>query len=46
MNYGAKSVLTKADRDDLRKLYAQVWGGQLTSINGTPIKLVRPYHAL
>ena len=44
MNYGAKSHLTNADRSDLRRLYRMAWNGELTSINGTPIRLVRPYH--
>jgi hypothetical protein len=46
MNYGANSELTDADRDDLEKLYAGVWCGKLTEINGTPIKLVQPFHTL
>ena len=44
MNYGAQSVLTETDRRDLRRLYRAAWGGALTHINGTPIRLVRPYH--
>jgi hypothetical protein len=44
MNYGRNSELTDADRRDLKKLYQGAWSGQLTEINGTPIKLVRPYH--
>ena len=44
MNYGTKSLLTNADKSDLKKLYASVWSGQLTKINGTPIKLVQPFH--
>jgi hypothetical protein len=43
MNYGSQSVLTDADRSDLRQLYQQVWSGSLTEVNGTPIKLMRPY---
>jgi hypothetical protein len=46
MNYGANSELTDTDRRDLRALYQSVWRRQLTQINGTPIKLVRPYHYL
>ncbi len=46
MNYGNKSHLTDADRADLRRLYQKVWSGQLTKINGTPIRLVRPFHTL
>jgi hypothetical protein len=44
MNYGDKSELTVADRNDLKKLYKSAWRGQLTKINRTPIKLVRPFH--
>ena len=44
MNYGEKSVMTKADQDDLLNLYKQVWSGQLAQINGTPVKLVKPFH--
>lgn len=44
MNYGADSKLTEADITDLRTLYELVWAGKLKSINGTDIKLVRPYH--
>ena len=46
MNYGSKSVLMPADRADLKRLYALVWSGQLTKVNGTPIKLVKPFHAI
>lgn len=46
MNYGADSVLTDADRADLKLLYEQVWNGTLKNINGTPIQLVKPYSAL
>lgn len=44
MNYGNLSQLTNADQRDLKLLYESVWNGQLTEINGTPIKLFRPYH--
>ncbi|NOT36968.1 MAG: matrix metalloproteinase-11 [Saprospiraceae bacterium] len=44
MNYGSNSRLTTRDRRDLKKLYKQVWNGQLTEINGTPVKLFRSYH--
>lgn len=44
MNYGSKSVLTPEDKADLKRLYRLVWRGDLTQINGTPIRLVRPYH--
>jgi hypothetical protein len=46
MNYGAKSELTDADRSDLRHLYQLARSGQLTHINGTPIRLVTPFSAL
>jgi hypothetical protein len=44
MNYGTKSMLTAADRKDLKTLYEQVWSGQLTAINGTNVRLVKPAH--
>lgn len=43
MNYGPKSVLTDADKRDLKRLYELVWSGELTEINGTPIRLMRPW---
>lgn len=46
MNYGALSELTDADKDDLMLLYESAWSGELTHINGTPIRLVKPYSAL
>jgi len=46
MNYGSKSVLTDADRADLKKLYQLAWSGKITSINGTPIRFVKPYHTI
>jgi hypothetical protein len=45
MNYGQLSELTDADKDDLTLLYQSAWGGELTHINGTPIRLVKPYSA-
>jgi hypothetical protein len=45
MNYGKLSRLTRHDRDDLQRLYEQVWAGSLTEINGTPIRLVKPFSA-
>jgi hypothetical protein len=45
MNYGPNSKLTKYDRADLKRLYELVWSGQLTKINGTPVRLFRPFHA-
>jgi hypothetical protein len=44
MNYGSKSVLTDDDKADLKRLYQMAWSGELTEINGTPIKFVRPFH--
>lgn len=44
MNYGRNSELTEADKNDLKLLYENVWDRKLTKINGTPIKLVKPYH--
>lgn len=46
MNYGADSRLTRADRDDLKRLYWAAWSGELTNINGTPIRFVHPYSTL
>jgi Metallo-peptidase family M12B Reprolysin-like len=46
MNYGNESVLTDADRADLRRLYQAAWSGALTHINRTPIKLVKPFHTV
>ena len=45
MNYGAESLLTETDIEDLTQLYSQAWSGSLTQINGTPIHLVRPFSA-
>jgi hypothetical protein len=44
MNYGSDSRLTEADKKDLERLYRQAWTGELTKINGTPIRLVKPFH--
>lgn len=46
MNYGSLSELTIDDTNDLRRLYQLAWGGSLTQINGTPIRLVKPYHTV
>lgn len=43
MNYGSHSKMTKKDVSDLKSLYVMAWSGQLTQINGTPVRLVRPY---
>lgn len=45
MNYGHQSEMTDADREDLRVLYESAWSGSLTEINGTRIRLVKPYTA-
>lgn len=44
MNYGAFSELTATDKKDLKTLYQMVWSRQLRAINGTPIRLVTPFH--
>ena len=41
-----RSRLTDQDRADLKSLYQQAWSGQLTQINGTPIRFVRPFSSL
>ncbi len=46
MNYGNKSRLTDVDRADLSGLYQLAWTGQLTDINTTPIRFVRPFSTL
>ncbi|MEO6719016.1 MAG: matrixin family metalloprotease [Ferruginibacter sp.] len=46
MNYGILSELTDNDKSDLKRLYLLVWSGALTAINGTPIRLVKPYNTL
>jgi hypothetical protein len=46
MNYGPDSKLTADDRSDLKRLYQSAWRGELTHVNGTPIKFVRPFHTL
>jgi hypothetical protein len=43
MNYGPDSKLTEADLSDLERLYRLAWTGELTNVNGTPIRFVRPY---
>lgn len=44
MNYGETSRLTDADRRDPKTLYSLVWSGKLIAIDGSPIRLVTPYH--
>ncbi len=45
MNYGSQSRLTDADLADLTLLYQEAWSGRLTAVNGTRIRLVRPFNA-
>jgi hypothetical protein len=45
MNYGEHSELTPADKSDLKRLYQMAWSGELTEINGTPIRFMKPFHA-
>ena len=45
MNYGDDSYMTPDDRRDLRTLYEEVWSGQRTDINRTPIRLMSPFSA-
>jgi len=44
MNYGPDSELTDVDKADLKLLYEKVWNGEITEINGTPIRLMDPFH--
>lgn len=46
MNYGPDSKLTADDKADLKRLYQKAWTGELTEINGTDIKLVKPFHTI
>jgi hypothetical protein len=46
MNYGSQSELTDDDKADLKRLYQTAWSGELTEINGTPIRLVKPFHTI
>lgn len=46
MNYGELSTLTDADRSDLKALYQLAWTGELTNVNGTPVRLVKPFSSL
>jgi hypothetical protein len=45
MNYGSESKLTDADLTDLAHLYEETWSGRLTAVNGTRVRLVRPFNA-
>ncbi len=44
MNYDDDSILTETDKADLIAPLSGRLGGALTHINGTPIRLVRPFH--
>jgi Metallo-peptidase family M12B Reprolysin-like len=44
MNYGSQSELSDDDKSDLKRLYQMVWSGELTEINGTPIRFMQPFH--
>ncbi len=46
MNYGHKSMMTDVDRADLKRLYQVVWSGELTEIDGAPIRQMRPFSSL
>jgi len=46
MNYGQLSKLSAADKADLRRLYQLVWTGAMTNINGTPVRLMKPFSAM
>lgn len=46
MNYGNLSMLTADDKNDLTRLYQAVWSGAITNINGTPIRLIKPYTSM
>ena len=48
MNYGGDSRLTRADKDDLKRLYENVWRRKIVALNGTPVRLMNSYssHAL
>jgi adenylylsulfate kinase-like enzyme len=46
MNYGEPSVVTDADRRDLKELYRLARSRMLRAINGTEVVLVRPASAL
>ena len=43
MNYGHEGTMTDIDRADLKRLYQSVWNGELTEIDGAPIRLMYPY---
>jgi hypothetical protein len=37
---------TDADKVDLKRLYRAAWMGQLTELNETPIKFVKPFNTI
>jgi adenylylsulfate kinase-like enzyme len=45
MNYGHQSELTDDDKGDLKRLYQSAWSGELREINGTQIRLMKPFSA-
>jgi len=46
MNYGKDSRLTDDDKKDLKRMYQLAWNGELTDINSTAIKFVKPFHTI
>jgi hypothetical protein len=46
MNYGSQSELTDDDKADLKRLYQSAWSGELTEINGTQIRHVKPFNTI
>ena len=46
MNYGSQSELTDDDKADLKRLYQAAWSGELTEINGTQIRHVKPFNTI
>ena len=42
MNYGHNCVMTDVDRAVLKHLYRRVWEGNLTEIEGVPIRMIQP----
>jgi hypothetical protein len=46
MNYGSQSELTDDDKADLKRLYQTAWSGELTEINRTPVRFVKPFHTV
>jgi hypothetical protein len=46
MNYGEMSELTDLDKSNLSTLYRSAWSGDLNHINGTPVRLVKPFSSL